>query len=165
MWSCKLLLDTNIIIALIGRDKGVRQSLASFIHFMVKRKGCSVCYHEVSLREIRVVRGPSVEARATTVLAELGVSRCGPPESSLRSMAGRYARSVKRLGLNDVLIALAARENTAILVTGDYSLASFYASIARPVCRIGQRGHEKSVAVKPFIYIPLPALTGECEWS
>ncbi len=140
--SCRILLDTNIVIALTGRSKALHQTLAALMHFMV-RSGCRVCYHAVVLREIRIVKGRSREERALKALSELGVAECGPPEPVLRAQVGRYAKSVKKLGLNDVLIALAARENAAILMTGDYRLATFYASLARLTCKLEETEYRR----------------------
>ena len=159
--GCRVLLDTNIIITLSSNRAPcyLRDALRSFLEGL--GRNCGICYHAVSVKEMGGIDA-SLVASASSVLSALGASSCGPDAGVLLPMLGRYQRWVRRLGVNDVLIALAARENRAVLVTGDYRLASFYATLTRVECeaRDRRRGSTKRFSPKPFIYIPLPVFTG-----
>ena len=130
--TCKILIDTSIAWAVA--EHRIQKALRSF--FGQLKEKIKVCYTEYTLFEMRTTGFSGFRAKsilnsiATLVVTDMRIET-----------AYRY-KAVKRMGVNDVLIVLAAKKLGAILATGDWPQARFYMS---------QTGR------KP-IYIPLRAL-------
>ncbi len=68
---------------------------------------------------------------------------------------GRYGKSIRKLGVVDVLIAVRALRAKAILVTGDWNQAKFYLNIASKKLKEMIGDENKG---QPLIYIPVKLL-------
>jgi len=141
---CRVMLDTSIAWAAALGPKHLRDALRGLLEGL--RQRCTLLYSEALVDELRVDQKLS-QAKRQAILSLLAsiASAGGPRLEDLLLISGRYAKTVNRIGLHDVLIALAAREAGAILATGDWGQAKFYINIA-------------GRTPPPVIYIPLKAL-------
>ena len=95
--------------------------------------GCKILYSEATLEELRIAATP--QQREAIIATLHGIAFLARPYvDELLAVIGRYEKWVRRIGEHDVMIALAADANNAVLATGDWGQAKFYISLtgARP---------------------------------
>ncbi len=126
--SCDIVIDTSIAWAMaVHPREPVQRALRRFLAAL--NEVHTVCYTEYTLFELRVTGFEGFRLRSilnsVAVLRVVGIDR---------ARAYRFRRT-RRLGVNDILIALAARELEAILATGDWPQASLYMDLTgrRPI--------------------------------
>ena len=142
--TCRIMLDTSIAWAAALGPKHLRGALHGLLKGL--SRSCTILYNEALVDELYANQKLDTSKRqAILEFVRSLASISGPPLEDLVLTSGRYARTVSRLGLHDVIIALAARETDSILATGDWGQAKFYMNIA-------------GRAPPPIIYIPLQAL-------
>ncbi len=122
----KILLDTNIAWAL-SSDNVIGAALKSF--FRVLGNGYMILYSEASIEELRMITTPREFIAIMNILSSIA-SKSSISIDLLRRRIGRYNRTVKKIGTHDVLIALNAFEEDAVLATGDWPQASFYMGLS-----------------------------------
>jgi len=129
---CDIVIDTSIVWAVAEHkaQKAVRR------FFGVLRETHAVCYTEYTLFELEILGYTGFRVRS--ILNSIAEPRRAGID---RAVAYRY-KATKKIGANDVLIALSARKLEAVLATGDWPQAKFY---------MNQTG-------KKPIYIPLQQL-------
>lgn len=123
--ACDILLDTSVIWA--ATDHPAQRAIRRF--FALLRDTYTVCYTEHSLVELAVTGYTGFRVRSIlNSLARPIITGIEP------GVAYRY-KIVRRIGVNDVLIALSARQTGAILATGDWPQVTFYMSLTgrRPI--------------------------------
>ena len=142
--TCRVMLDTSIAwVAALG-PKHLRAALRGLLEGL--SHGCTILYNEALVDELYTNQKLDTSKRqAILEFVRSLASISGPQLEDLILISGRYARTVSRLGLHDVIIALAARETDSILATGDWGQAKFYMNIT-------------GKTPPHIIYIPLQAL-------
>ena len=137
-----MLLDTSRAWALALGPRLLASALRLFLQSLGSN-GCRILYSRATLEEINIHQElDTTEKRAITETLTSIAEPTGPPPGELRKKLGRYDRWVKKLGPYDVMIALAAEENKAVLATGDWGQARFYMDL------VGRKQPQ-------VIYIPL----------
>ena len=123
--ACDILLDTSVIWA--AAEHPAQRAIRRF--FALLRDTYTVCYTEHSLVELAVTGYTGFRIRSILNSMARPITTGIEPDT-----AYRY-KIVKRMGVNDVLIALSARQTGAILATGDWPQASFYMDLTgrRPI--------------------------------
>lgn len=123
--GCDVVIDTSIAWAATEHraQKAIRRFFAGL------RETHTVCYTEYTMFELAVTGYTGFRARS--ILNSIAEPRTVRID---RAAAYRF-KAAKRLGANDVLIALAARELGATLATGDWPQARFYMGLTgnRPI--------------------------------
>ena len=139
---CKVLLDTSLAWVMARGPRHLAAALHAFFD-EIRRGGCDVFYSEAILLDLRHEQS---EVRDGILALVRTLARPAPVRIKVLLMrAGRYDKAVRRLGLADVLIALSSKEIGAVLATGDWGQARFYASIA-------------GAKPPPVIYVPIKQL-------
>ncbi|WP_338252189.1 hypothetical protein [Pyrodictium abyssi] len=138
-----MLIDTSLAWVMARGPSYLAEALRAFFR-KLGSNGCSILYSEAVYIDLRHERREKREQ----ILSQLrSLAQQAPVDMKLLLMrVGRYGATVRKLGLADVLIALAAREVGAVLATGDWGQARFYINIA---------GADRP----PVIYIPVKLIT------
>ncbi len=123
--KCDILIDTSIAWA--AAEHRAQKAIRRF--FSGLRETYTVCYTEHTLVELAVTGYTSFRIRSILN------SMARPVTTGIEPDAAYRYRIVRRIGVNDVLIVLAARQLGAILATGDWTQARFYMNLTgrRPI--------------------------------
>ena len=117
--KCNILIDTSVAWAAV--EHRAQRAIRRF--FSGLREIYTVCYTEYTLFELAATGYTGFRFRS--ILDSIAERRIVGID---RSMAYRF-KIARRIGPNDIMIVLAARELGAILATGDWPQASFYMNL------------------------------------
>lgn len=115
--SCDIVLDTSIAWAMV--DSPLERPIRAFTGNLAST-GRRICYTEHVLFEFATVGYTGFRVRS--ILSSM--ASC--IHTGLTPLTARRYKAYGRLGANDILIAVSARNLNSILFTGDWSMAKFY---------------------------------------
>ena len=143
---CTAYLDTSIL----WLATHLSHPASHMARAMLYRIPCTLVYTELYLElDLRSQSIPKQHARRILNLAADVARPLTPLGRKAELVArGRYGKTIRSLGVIDVLIAVRAKTVGAILVTADWAQARFYINIAEARARTANRG-------QPIVYIPV----------
>lgn len=124
----RILLDTSVLWVVIHSDSSVLGRAIGDLFLTLRLYGYVVLYSVASVEELWVVF-PGVSEDSLRLIT-LVASESGIRIDELRRRIGRYDKWVKRLGSHDVMIAVNAFMENAVLATGDWGQARLFMSIS-----------------------------------
>ena len=121
--SCKVVVDTSIVwhIAFGTSVAPVARGVVSEL-----RRVCDLVYTEYNIEDVVSNEKLTREEKERLIQAYRDIARREEVRIDRGYVLGRYGKWVKRLGLRDVLIVIAARELGAFLLTADWKQVSLF---------------------------------------